>query len=162
VVDEGTQQIGFMLQRAGVSAANDGKPLDIGAGEIRQGLSLEVAPEVFDRVEFRCVGREVERQRVQASEKGRDEGPAVRLGAIPDQDHGRGEMAGQLLEEAQDRRRIEGRVDQQVKIQADLLAVGAHTEGGDRRDLLAVAATLPEHRRLPAPAPRASYHGQQE
>ena len=161
-MNEGTQQIGFLLQGAGVPATDDGKPIHVGASQIRQGLGFEVAPDVLNRIELGSVGREVKRQRLRAIEKGRDHGTPVRLRAIPHQDHGSAEMAGKLLDEEQHGRGIEGRVDEQLKIQADRLAVGADTEGGDHRDLLPVAATLPEHGRVPAPAPGASHYGQQE
>ena len=56
--DKGTKQMLFMLNRAGVTVSGSVGELEFGGGKVRQGVELEVAPHVFDGVQFGSIGRE--------------------------------------------------------------------------------------------------------
>ena len=162
VPDEGAQQAGFVLEGAGVSAAGGGEQIDVGASEIGQRLSLEVAPHIFDRIQLRGVGREIELLPIQHIEEDLGLKAAMDLGAIPDQEQRITKVASELLQEPPHRGGIEVRIDPQLKVQAQLAPVGADAKRGDSRDLLEVAGTMPEGWSLPARAPGASHHREQE
>ena len=68
----------------------------------------------------------------------------------------------QLFGERQHGLGVEILLDEQLKIEPDDAAPWADAEGGDHRDLPAVTADVPEHRRPSAQPPRAAHHGQQE
>ena len=143
-----------------MAATGDG--LDIEAGEIGRRLGLEVAPQVFDRVEFGGVGRKVALPPLHHIEGDFGLKAAMSLGTIPEQEQRSVEAAGELPEEAEQRAGIEVRIDQQLKVQPQLAPVGTHAQSGDRRDLFALTTDMPEHRNLPARAPGASHHREQE
>jgi len=150
------------LDGARVPAADDRQCVDIRAGEIREGLCLEVAPHVLDGIQFGGVGREVEGARAEASEELADVRRAVCIGAVPDEHHPRAQLPIQLLGEGEDRLGIEVLLDEKLKIQPDRSAVRADAQGGDHRDLPAMPADVPEHWGLSAGPPRAPHHGQKE
>lgn len=150
------------LDGAGVAPADDGQLLDVRAREVRERFRLEIAPHVFDGIELGRVGREMEGARPDAREEGAEVGRAVRVGAIPHQRHRRAQMPRQLFAEGQHRGTIEVLLDEQLKIETDDAARRVDAEGGDHRDLPAVTADVPQHRRLSARAPRPAHDGQQE
>ncbi len=45
-----------MLQRSGMGTNHVGEFVDVGYRKIRKRVRLEASPQVFDRVQFRCVG----------------------------------------------------------------------------------------------------------
>lgn len=145
-----------------MSAASGGEEIHIGAGEVGERIGLEIAPHILDRIQLRGVRREIELKPIHYVEGDLGSEAAMDLGAIPHQQQRLTKVAGELLEEAQHCGGIEVRIDQQLKVQAHLAPVGADTQGGDRRDLLEVAATMPEHWSLPAPAPGATHYRKQE
>ena len=145
-----------------MAATGDGEGLDIGASEIGQRLGLEVAPQVFDRVEFGGVGRKVALPPLHHIEEDFGLQAAMSLGAIPEQEQRSAKVAGEMPEEAEHRAGIEVRIDQQLKVQSQLAPVGTHAQRGDRGDLFALTTDMPEHRSLSAPAPSAAHHRQQE
>jgi hypothetical protein len=99
VAEEGTQEVGFSLNGAGVAAADGGEVIDIWRGEVRERLGLEVAPDVFDGIKFGSVGREVKRERSGEVEEAPDLGSTMCLGAIPHESHRGVKMAGEVLHE---------------------------------------------------------------
>ena len=162
MAEEGTQEVGFSLNGAGVAAADGGEVIDIWRGEVGERLGLEVAPDVFDGIKFGSVGREVKRERSGEVEEAPDLGSTMCLGAIPHESHRGVKMAAEVLHEYEDRVGIEVLLDKQLKIQTHRLVVWADTECGDHRYLPAVTANVPQHRSLPSPAPGAPHHGEQE
>ena len=162
MAEEGTQKTRLALNGPGVAAADDGQLVDVWAREIREPFRLEVAPHVFDRVELGRIRREMEGVRPDGCKEVADVGRAMRIGSIPHQRHRCAQMPMQLLAENQHRLGIEVFLDEQLKIQPDLVARWTDAEGGDHRDLPAVAADVPQYRGLSSPPPRAAHHGQQE
>lgn len=162
MAEEGAQQVWSALQGAGVMASDRGERLDIPAGEIREGLGLEVAPHVLDGIELRRVRRERDLHRPHDIQERGDAEPAVRRRTIPDQRERRPQLAGELLHEGQHRGRIEVRLDQQLEVQPYGAAIGTEAQGGDGRHLLPMPAPMPQHRCEPTPAPGAAYHRQQQ
>ena len=45
-----------MLQPSGMGTSHVGEFVDVGYRKIRKRVRLEASPQVFDRVQFRCVG----------------------------------------------------------------------------------------------------------
>lgn len=151
-----------MLDGARGPPTDERKLIDVGTGEIRERLRLEVAPDVLHGIQFGRIRREMDVARADLRQEGPDVGCAVRIGSVPHERHRRAQMPMQVLGEGQHGLRIEVLLDEQLKIQADGAALWADAQGGDHRHLLAVAAEVPEHRGLSARTPRAAHHGQQE
>ena len=87
--DKGTQEMRLALDGAGVAAADDRQLVNVGTREIRERFRLEVAPNVFDRIELGCVGREMGVTRPDARKEVSYVGRTVGIGSIPHQRHRR-------------------------------------------------------------------------
>jgi hypothetical protein len=151
-----------MLDGARVTATDDRQCVHIGARKVRQRFGLEIAPDVLDGIQFGCVRREVEVTGADAGKEGPDVGRAVRIGSVPHQRHRGAEMSIEVFAEGEHGLRIEVFLDQQLEIQPDGTAVWADAQGGDDRDLPAVATNVPQDGGLPSGPPRAPHHRQQE
>lgn len=162
VAKKRTEEMRLALDGAGVAPADDGQRLDVWAREVREWFRLEIAPHVLDGIALGRVGREREGARPDARKEVAEIGRAVRVGSIPHQRHRRAQMPRQLFAEGQHRGGIEVLLDEQLKIEPDDAAPRIDAEGGDHRDLAAMTANVPQHRRLSAPAPGAAHDGQQE
>jgi len=162
VPDKGTQEMRLALDGAGVAAADDRQLVNVGTREIRERFRLEVAPNVFDRIELGRVGREMGVTRPDARKEVSYVGRTVGIGSIPHQRHRRSQMPIQLFAEGEHRLGVEVLLDEQLKIETDCAPPWTDAEGGDHRDFPAVTADVPQHRGPSARAPRASHHGQQE
>lgn len=55
--NERFEQIETALKRSGIGAGHIGEFVEVGKCKMRHGIRLEVAPQVFDRVHLRRVGR---------------------------------------------------------------------------------------------------------
>jgi hypothetical protein len=149
-------------ERAWRRPPGGGEQRDFGAGEVGQRVSLEIAPQVLDRVQLRGIGREVKLPPLHHIKEHGGMETAMDFGAIPEQEQRSIKVPGELLQESQHRHRVEVLIDQQLKVQAHFAPVGTDAQGGDGRDLFVVATNVPEHRGLSAPAPGAAYHRQQK
>jgi hypothetical protein len=150
------------LDRACVPATDDRQLIHVRAREIGERLGLEVAPEVLDGIQLGRVRREMEVAGADSRKKVPDVGRAMRVGAIPYEYHRRPQMPRELFAEGQHGLGIEVFLDKQLEIQADGAPLAADAEGGDHRNLSAVPADVPEHRRASARSPGAPHHGQQK
>jgi hypothetical protein len=151
-----------VLYRTRVAATGGGEQADFGTGQIGKRISLEIAPHVLNRVQLRSIGREVKLPPLHYVKKDRDVEVTMDSGTIPDQQQRIVKVAGELAQKSKHSHRIEVLIDQQLKIKTHFATVGSDAQSSDGRDLLAVAANVPEHRGLSAPAPGAAHHRQQE
>ena len=145
-----------------MAATGSGEYADFRAGQIGERVALEIAPSVFNRVQLRSIGREVNLPPLPYLNKDRDAEVTMDSGTIPDQQQRIVKVAGELAEKSQHRHRVKVFIDQQLKIQTHIATVRTDAQGGDGGDLLAVAAHVSEHWGLSAPAPGAPHHRQQE
>lgn len=147
-----------MLNRACVGAGLTGEFVDIEKGRIRQGVVLEVAPQVFDRIELGCVRRQVDGTDMGLrGEERLDDAGTVSLQPIPDQDPGRIELAVELAQEATDRMGVEIGVGVEPEIQRHRIARGRHTQRADDGNLLVRPCSLLENGRDAARMPGTSH-----
>lgn len=151
-----------MLDGTRVPATDHGQCVHIRAREIRERLRLEVAPNVLDGIQFGRVRREMGMAGADSDKEVPDVGRTVRIGSIPHHRHRRAQLPIQAFGEAQHGLGIEVLLDEQLKIETDDAATWTDAEGGDHRNLPAVTADVPEHRRPSARTPGASHHGQQQ
>jgi hypothetical protein len=162
VVDEGTQELRLTLDRPCMTATDDRQFVHVRARKIRQGLRLEVAPSILDGIQFGRVRREIDVAGAGTGKEVPDGGRPVRIGSVPHEHHRRVQVPMQVLAEGQHGLGVEVLLDEQLKIQTDGAALRADAQGGDHRDLSAVAADVPQHRGLSSRPPRAAHDGQQE
>lgn len=55
---EGAKEFVFALERPPVMARGVHQRVEIEGSKVCQGIHFEIAPDVFNGIEFRCVGRE--------------------------------------------------------------------------------------------------------
>lgn len=147
-----------MLHRARVGAGLIGEFVDIEERRIGQGIVLEVAPQVFDRIELGCIGRQEDGSDMGVgSQEGLDDAGTVCLQPIPDQDPWRVQLTVELAEERADGDGVEigMRVEPEIKLHS--IARWRHTQRGNDRDLLVRPRTLFEDRCDAARMPGTSY-----
>jgi len=124
-----------------VAATGSGEYADFRAGQIGERVALEIAPSVFNRVQLRSIGREVNLPPLPYLNKDRDAEVTMDSGTIPDQQQRIVKVAGELAEKSQPRQRIEVFIDQQLKIQTHFAPVRTDAQGGDGGDLLRLRPT---------------------
>ena len=145
-----------------MAATGSGEYADFRAGQIGERVALEIARYVFNRVQLRSIGREVNLPPLPYLNKDLDAEVTMDSGTIPDQQQRIVKVAGELAEKSQHRHRVKVFIDQQLKIQTHIATVRTDAQGGDSGDLLAIATNVSEHWGLSAPAPGAPHHRQQE
>ena len=119
MLNERFQQVGAALNRPCAGSGGVGEFLDFGDREIGQRISLEIAPKVFDRIEFRSVGRQTHATPLRARSEMLAHGdrPMGRQ-AIPDRHEGGGQLALQWGQEGHDAAGVDIGVGVQAKVQA--------------------------------------------
>ena len=126
-------------------------------GQVGQCVSLQMSPEVLDRVEFGRIGRKVVGVEFIA---GFDEclhGPrAVPRQAIPYELDGAGQCAEQVAQKTGEVPGKDVLVGIESKDKPDVIAFGRDAQRGDGRDFLMGSRALVEHRRLAPGTPRAA------
>jgi hypothetical protein len=129
-------------------------------GEVRQAVGLGIAPDQLDRIQFRCVRwqqRGADAMRV-ALEPAFDGLPAMGVEPVPHQLDRRAHCAAQLLQEREDVFSVEAGPGQQAEVGAHA-PTRRHDERCDDSHVDAVAAALPQHRRVSPRRPAAPHHG---
>src|SRR5277367_82431 len=91
------QQILPTLHRVGSAACSVGQGVKVEGRIVRQGIGFQVGPQVFDRIEFGSVRREVFQVSRTRREALLDQFSLVGLEAIPDQHDGRVQLMLQVL-----------------------------------------------------------------
>ncbi len=152
----------LVLDGARVTATDDRQFVHIRAREIRERFGLEIAPDVLDGIQLGRVRREMEGSGADPGKEGPDVGRAVRIGSVPHEGQRGTEMSIEVFAEGEHGVRIDVLLHEQLKIQPDGTAVRADAQGGDDRDLPAVATDVPQDGGLASGAPRAPHHRQQE
>lgn len=135
-----------------------GEFVDIEEWRIGQGVVLEVAPQVFDRIELGCVRRQINGSDMGLRGDERlDDAGTVGLQPIPDEDPGGVKLAVELAQESADRNGVEIGVGVEPKVQLHRIARGRHTQCADDGDLLMRPGPLLEHGRNAARMPGAPH-----
>jgi hypothetical protein len=151
-----------VLHAVGRTACTMSQALEIDGGIVGQRVGLEVSPEVFDRIEFRGVGRQVLQMCRAGQDAFLDELALVGLEAIPDEHDGHAQLTLQVLEEVHRSLGIDVGVRAESKVQSDPVACRRDAQCGDGGDLLIVLAALPKYRGLSSHAPGAAHQGGHE
>ena len=157
---EGAKQFVFSLERPAVVARGAHQRVEIEGSEVCQGVHFEIAPDVFDGIEFGCVGRE--EMRMQARVVRKKLAGALRamgLKTVPNQGDGSGELLEEHAKEMDDSTRIDVGVGVKPKIQVEILPLGRYAKCRNHRHFLMRARTLIEQRRLASWTPRAANQG---
>ncbi len=158
MLDEGAQQRLIAGDVAGDPLGPYEEFLKFGGSEIGQRVHLGMAPDQFDRIQFRGIGRQQMGVHAAAWREPRtDRTPVVGLQPIPDQFDRPAHGARKLLQEGEDRFAVVIGIGQEAKAGAYAKSARRDHERADHRDLAARAAPLPEHRGLTARRPGAAY-----
>jgi len=110
--DEGAQETEFVLEGTRMAAPCGGERGNFGAGQVGERVGLQVAPQVFDRVQFRGVGRKVKVPPLHHVEEDLGVETAMDIGSIPEQQQRITKVTGKLPEKPPHGRRSEVRIDQ--------------------------------------------------
>jgi len=151
---EGAQQHASTLDRPAGVARPVEQALQVQRGPIRQRMAFEIPPEAFDGIQFWRVGWEEDRMDLGGEgQEGLDLSGPMRSEAIPQEDHGRPELAAQLAKEARHLRSRDAAVRMETEIQTDAVPRWRHTESGEEGDLLMAPGPLEQHGSLSLPTP---------
>ncbi len=152
-----SQQILPALHGVGSATCSMGQSVKIKGGIVGQGIGLEVSPEVFDRVEFGSVRRQVLEMRRAGQDALVEELALVGLEAVPDEHDGGAQLPLQMLEEVHGARGIDVGIRMQPKVQRESVAGGCDAQRSDSRHLLVASPALSQEWSLPAQAPGAAH-----
>jgi len=159
MVNEGAQQVLLALQGASMVTGDVSECEEIETRVVGQWIGFQIIPGVFDRVQFRCIGRQklATDGGVIGQELVDGFGP-VGIEPIPDEDHGIAvQLAVQLAQESDNQRRSDVGVRMQAEIQMHPVAGWRDTQGGDHRYLAMRSRALGQDRGLAARAPAAAH-----
>ncbi len=121
------------------------KVLDVEGCKIYKAVVLEVAPEVFDGIEFWGVGwQSFEMQSREATAQFTDGRPLVHRPVVPDNDHAATEMPHHLFEEVCDTDIVDGFGRVGLEVEAWAMSLGGNGNRSNHRDLVAMPPILPE------------------
>jgi hypothetical protein len=95
----GTKQRLAALKRAAMTASRPRQGLQVIKSFVSQRVRFQVTPDIFDRIQLRCIRREEVRSPCFLSgDVGLNDPRPMSLEPIPNQDHGPADMAAQLPE----------------------------------------------------------------
>ena len=157
MAEEGTQQIGLVLDGARGAASPAGETRQVECRGVGEWVGLQVGPEILDWIELGGVRREIGQVRGAGGGAFFDERSEMSLEAVPDQHDRTAQLALQVLEEVHDLHGVHVGVGQQTEVQSNPVAARGHTQSGDGRDLLMAAGALRQQRGVAPQALRAAY-----
>ena len=155
--EKASQQVLPTLHGVSRAACSVSERLKIEGGIIRQGIGFEVGPQVFDRIEFGSVRRQVFQMCGTRQDAFVDEFTLVGLEAVPDQHDGRVQLMLKMLEEIHCALGVNVGIRMKSKVQRNPLPFGQDADSGDGRDLLMRTAALAQYRCVPTQAPGTAY-----
>lgn len=131
--------------------------MKIDDGVVGERIGFEPGPQVFERIEFGGVRRQV----FQVGRTGRqaliDRRALVNPSAVPDQHEGRLQLPLQMLEEPHGALGVDVGLRMQAEIQSDPVACGRDAQRGDGGHLLMAATPLAQYGSLSPRAPGATH-----
>lgn len=141
--NEGFEQGGAMLKCSGMETGHIGELVDIGYRKICKRIRLEISPQVFDGVQFRCVGwkKDPAHMRVRGQEVTHEMG-SMRLQAVPDHHERRTELAIQLSEKRHGAPRVDIGVAVQTEVQAHPIPLRRDAQRADHAHFAVRAGAL--------------------
>lgn len=153
----------FALERPTMMTRGVHQRFEIKRGKVCQGVHFKIAPDVFDGIEFRCVGREEMRMQARvARKKLACDLRAMSLETVPNQGDGPGELLEEHAKKIDDSTRIYVGVGVKPEIQVEIVPRGRYAKCRNHRYFLMRACTLIEERRLASWAPRAANQGRHQ
>ena len=99
VTGEAAQQVGLTLDRARGATSAAGETGEIEGRVVGQRIGFQVGPQIFDRIEFWGIGRQVGHVRRVGADAFVQEFGQMRLEAVPDQDDGRADLPERCVPE---------------------------------------------------------------
>lgn len=123
---------------------------------------FEIGPDIFDGIELRGVGREVDQVCGARHEALPDRLALVRLEAVPDEDDGGTQLALQLFEELECAFAVDVGIRIETEVERETIAGRRDTHGSDRRYLPVCTGALTQQRRTARRAPGAANQGGQQ
>lgn len=136
MLNERFQKRPLSLKTTAMPPGNTRKRVKFAGGEISHGIHFEVTPHIFERVKFRCIGRQ---------EKGREMGVLLHecsdlsgtMGgqAIPDQDHRTSYLSHELAEKIQDECSSNVAIGMEPEIQGEAAPFRIDAQSTNDRDL---------------------------
>lgn len=136
MIDKGAKQIFFMLKRAAAFSGGSGQGVQFESGEVGKVVDFHVRPEIFHRIEFRCVGRQEESIKAPIAAKIIFNGFGPMGGeAVPDQHRRFAKLLLKLLYKAQNQIGINVLAGVEAKEEPHTVLVRGNTKGGDGRNL---------------------------
>jgi len=157
VTQEPAQQRRLALCGAGGTASAPSQAVQIEGRIVGEPIGFHVGPQVFDRIEFGSIGREVLKMCRAGGRAFIDQLTQMSSEAIPDQHDRAVQLALQMLEEVHDPHGVDVVLGKHTKVQRQPIACRRDAQRRDRRDFLVSARTLPHHRGVSPQAPGATY-----
>lgn len=134
--------------------------IDVRRGEIGQRIAFQIAPEHLDRVEFRCIGREVIAvQSFGASEVAIHQLGPMGVGTIPNHEQRLLDLPAEVAEEGSNSQSGDVGIGIEGKVKSYPLPAGRHGQSCNDGHLPMGSPGSPEDRGAPAQGPGASDHG---
>jgi len=130
-----------------VVAGDAGQLNDVHDGPVGQGVHFEVAPEIFNRVEFGGIGGEEAKVDVLFVIEKRSHFPGLMCRkAVPDHHHGAVQLAAQLAQEITHQGCINAGVRVKAKAQLNLVSLRRYTQSGNGGNLPVRTSALQQNR----------------
>lgn len=156
--EEGSEQFGAALDRAGMTVRRVGQIFEFEPGLVTKTMILEVTPSIFHGVELRRVGG---KPLATPARHGADcllgLGGLVRTQTIPDHDQRARNVATQLAQELHDAVGVETAIGMEPKPKREPPPVGRNPQRGNGRNLAMGSRPPAQERRLAAWGPGASH-----
>lgn len=159
MTEESAQEVLTALDGEGGATRPMCQGVQIGRGIIGQAMMFEVGPDIFDGIELRGVGREVDPMCRTRQEALPDRLALVRLETVPDEDDGGTQLALQLLEKLKRAVTVDVGIWIEAEVEREAIAGGRDAHGSDRRYLAVCAGALTQQRRTARRAPGAANQG---
>ena len=132
--------------------------IEIEERKIREGVGLQVAPYVLDRIKLRRVrrkelGRELRMRREELLHAIR----AMGIEPVPDENHGPVDLSREMPEKADDTLGVDVRIRMEAEVEVNVAAIGGHAQRPNGGHLAMGAATMVEQGSFASWAPRAPH-----
>lgn len=148
------EKTGLALDRSGVTVRRIVQVLQLQEGLVGKAMILEVAPHILHRIDFRRIRREPFVAPVlHGTNRLLGLEGFVRTQSIPHQHNRSANMAMQLTQKPDDRRRIEILIRMETKPKREASAIGRNAHGRDGRNLAMGTGSGPHKRRLTTGSP---------
>lgn len=157
MADKAEEQLGFALHGAGGIAGISGERIQIEGGLVGERIGFEVRPQVFDRIEFGGIGRQVLKVCRVWGDTFVEEFAKVGLEPIEDHDQRCAHLALHVLQKFDHTLSIDVGIRMQTEVQRQSITRGNDAQRGDGGDFLVGAGTLAQDGRAASRVPGAAH-----